>query len=323
MALPPALRALYRSLPLAEYVKRPARDLYELMCRRSHDGFVLAHPNTGSTMITISLARYFQLHSKTEKFRFFHDNYWTLGRKAGFNYYEPFGKVSSTHLPHRIDSMASSFTFEACIAPYRESKIVLVIRNPLEALLSNWLHHATVAEKPLADKFREIYAAPLAPACFDSVVLGGHGLPASIAYYNQYAANRRDLRLKLVRFEDCKQSRSALLSEISSILSFLSDGKHSVNPSYLDEAADFSSVENIKNSEFSGVFVDDAGVDMAGGYNTLQNSLPHQVDGHTGSYADYYLSPETKAAALAYMDEHLDPYYGYCAGIAISRSNGG
>lgn len=305
MALHARLRSLYRALPLPRGLGRRARDWYEARCRRSHAAFFLAHPNVGSTMITMAVGRYLQLQAGAPRFRFLHDIYWTTDHTPGRTVFPPFGKVSSTHLPRRMWTPASEITDATCIEPYAHAKIVLLIRDPLHALLSAWLHHVSHGLAPA------LIDVPLGEGCFDSIVLEPHGLPASLAYYNAFARNRESLDLLMVRYEDCKAGPEALPARLTEILDFLSGGEHAVDRELLDQGIHYSSMEGIAATKGTGELADDAGVDMAESYNTLAGDLPHQTAGFKGPYADFYLGAEARARARAYQDAHLDPWYGY------------
>jgi hypothetical protein len=187
-------------------------------------------------------------------------------RQSG--YLGPTGRF--THEPLTwIDQNASDISYESVVAPFTRDRIVLLVRHPLDVLVSNYMHMKY-------KKVRRPFTGDLAEFAADSVF----GLDKLLRYYQIWARELTESEnVMLLRYEDMKANTD---KTFSALLEFIGV---SVEPGLVSEAVRLSSFDNMRDLEQSGKAPTYAsGFQMFGAGEREHPNAFHVREGKIGGY---------------------------------------
>ncbi|WP_161539642.1 sulfotransferase domain-containing protein [Paramagnetospirillum kuznetsovii] len=191
----------------------------------------ISYPKTGTTWFQFELAKYVQIISRNEQLVFFDD----IDRVRQACRTAPNFVGGFTHAPLTWNSQAANdLSAESVVDPFRELKVILMVRHPLDTLVSHYMqmkHQVGSFKGDLVDFIN------------DDVF----GLEKLIRFYSIWAENKHGLRgFYLRRYEDARKDPGRILKEI---LAFLGESPHQAA---VDEAVSFASFRNMRDMESRG-----------------------------------------------------------------------
>ncbi len=197
--------------------------------------------------------------------------------------------------PH-IPSLKSLHTrYKQFHDSYQNQKIILQVRDPRDALISRYYHH-------LRDGI--ILAKNVDDYITQHEDLEGY----YIKLYNDFYNHQEEMAgFLFIRYEDLKASTQAELSKLISFLGL------TPNNSYIEQAIEYASFENMKKMELEGSALIKSGPMFAQKINPEQtNSQLLKVrKGRVGGYKE-----ELNATAISHLNnvinQQLNPIFGYC-----------
>ena len=201
--------------------------------RRTTGVYFIAYPKTGSTWLRFMLGCYLQeAHGLAEPPLF--DDYDRLGRAIPVN---RLPGIAFTHEPLTWQSQtAGDLTFANTVEPFRGKKIVLIVRYPLDAVLSHWHQMRTQARTP--------YEGDLVSFTDDPVF----GLEKLLRFYSFWEeARSRGFGASPIRYEDIQEDPAGELSRALDAI-----GVWPVDAGVLKRAAERASFSSMKAMEESG-----------------------------------------------------------------------
>lgn len=195
------------------------------------------------------------------------------------------------HMPRFNSEPASAMRLDLSL--FRGQRVVLLIREPKDVLVSLYMHNV----------YRE--ATPLYHGDIDSMVYDAvYGIDKYLRYYATWYAHRRlPEALLLVRYEDLQRQTASVLKEA---LQFL--GMTALSDDVLEDVIQFGSLENMRALEASNALGLAA---LAPPSRKHQDAFKVRT-GLVGGYVDH-LSPETVRYVDQRVEAELPPFYGYSA----------
>lgn len=254
------------------------------------DVVFVSYPKCGTTWTRVLLGKYVQLMRGGRTMPLFDGTPYEAVPGA-----QAIPSIRFTHEPLVWeDQRPEHLTIANTIAPFASTKVVLLIRNPLDALVSSYMQFRHQTDRALGD-LPEFIADPVL------------GIEKLIAFYQLWAENRGQVgAFLLLRYEDMRQDT---MRELTRLLAFLDIP---LQRSIATEAITFSSFEQMKAMQTS----PDAPVYPSSGFKIFGNVDPSNPDsmfvrqGLVGGYRQ--LLPASVCEALeAMLDRRLDPFFGY------------
>ncbi len=270
----------------------PARILRKLNHHRTTELYFVGFPKTGNTWMRYMLGRYVQLLCGLPRMPLF-DGADGLGRC------ERFCSGPAMHFTHRPllwqSQKASDLDYNNVIRPFAEKRVVLLVRHPLDALVSLWMQQIHRVKDGYTDALTDMIENP---------VLGIEKFFRFYELWSEYSGHVKEFML--VRYEDM---RVEPLSAFADVLEFLAIPLHE---ELLQQAVAESDFENMKKVEMSGKgpSYKSSGLNIfASGDNGNADSL-HVRRGQVGGYVDY-LTPEEIGILQCRIDGRLPTTFGY------------
>ena len=198
------------------------------------DDFVaVGYPKTGNTWARVMLGKYIQLAYDLPFMPLFDPGEKGELERAG--YQGPFGTF--THAPLVwTGQTASDLTYDNVVAPFRKQMVILIIRHPLDVLVSAFMHNlyqATVSRYP--GSIEQFIEDPV------------FGLDKLLRFYQLWATYCDKVRGFLIwRYEDARAQAS---EHLLSLLKFLGLQPREL---LIKRAVEFASFENMQRLERSG-----------------------------------------------------------------------
>jgi hypothetical protein len=192
----------------------------------------VGYPKVGNTWLRVTLGRYlYERYALAEM---------PLMDPAEFGMLASSGCQAIGEFTHRplvwTGQTARDLTVDTVVAPYRSMKTVLLIRHPLDALVSLYMH----------EKFQNVpspYPGSLVDFADDPVF----GLEKALRFYRLWADGQASVRqLFLWRYEDATADPVAVLARL---LEFLGE---SIALDLVVKAVAYGSFDNMKAIEASG-----------------------------------------------------------------------
>jgi hypothetical protein len=207
----------------------------------------------------------------------------------------PFGIF--THQPLVWDTQtADELSYDNVVRPFREFRVVLVVRHPLDALVSSFMH----------SRFQQgnnPYQGSVADFMVDPV----HGLDKLLKFHQLWDAFKRETEaFALWRYEDAKVDPRAQLDRL---LKFIGE---SPIPRFVDEAVTFASFENMQVLERSDNVprYKSSGVRIFATGDPRNPNAYHVRKGKIGGFREE-LGPELTERLLARLASEMPALYGY------------
>jgi hypothetical protein len=220
----PERRALPSLTGLLARVRRAVGD-------RTTDAWVVGYPKTGNTWVRFMLGRYVQLTAGTEVQPLF-DEADLFGRRARFG---NLPRLSFTHAPLTWESqVAADLTAANVTRPFSSVPVVLLVRHPLDAVVSNWFQQTTRAKPRYRGTLEDFIEDPV------------FGLDKLLRFYELWREQRRGDRVALFRYEDARAEPTDALRSILTFLDLEADSTR------LADAVSYASFDNMQRLEASG-----------------------------------------------------------------------
>jgi hypothetical protein len=278
-------------------IKRKLKSgLIRLNGHRTTEVYFISYPKTGTTWSQFLLGKYLQLK-------------WNLPEAQLSGAYDKWGrcakpctgpKISFTHLPLVwTNQSAADLGFHNVIKPFLSKKVVLIIRNTLDTLVSHWFD----------EKYRQKDRYHVGNLT-DFINNPNFSLEKLIRFYKLWHESFHTIKgFHLLRYEAMKMDA---IGEFRDLLSFLNIEE---DEAVLKAAIRESSFEKMQNMEKSGEELRNPL-----GYDLLSSGDRNNVDsykvrrGKVGGYVDYFNPEEISQlfsiiaqAEVAWFSEYLEP----------------
>lgn len=270
--------------------------------RRTVDVFFVGYPKTGNTWWRYMLGCYAQeAYGLAEPPLF--DEFDRLGRarRAG-----DLPGITFTHEPlETVGQTARDLTPANVVDPFDGKRVVLLVRHPLDALVSSWHQARLRNEPPYEGDLRSFLEHPV------------HGLEKLVRFYGLWeGAHAAELPVALVRYEDAREDTAA---ELERVLGFL--GVDSPRADAVAAAVERASFANMQALEHSGrePHYASSGLGMFATGERSNADAFHVRRGKVGGYRDELpadLVPEYERRVA----EAMGSWYGYGAPVAAGSS---
>jgi hypothetical protein len=195
---------------------------------------------------------------------------------------------------------------------YRHQKVVLLVRDPRDILVSSFFEKTR--RKPAKRKDKPIFTGTINEFVYQDI----GGIDTIIAFYNNWLANRQvPDELRIVRYEDL---RSNTRETFADILRFI--GLPEVDEAILDEVLELGRIEKMRKMEAQSARGahdkprTDPEAESAFMTRAFQPADPNDPEtfkvrkGKVGGYVDYLGEAEIEFLGRK-IREDLDPEFGY------------
>ncbi len=276
--------------------------MLDFFSRRRSDGgaeqqlsFVaVGYPKVGNTWLRVTLGRYVQKLANLPELPLFElgDSLQLLKAigPAGVGYF--------THAPLEWTAQtASELNFENVVRPFRKQKVILLVRHPLDAVVSHYMHNSYKREK----------GSRFAGSLDDFAENQVFGLDKLLKFYEVWREGLGEVRACLLwRYEDARQTP---LNSLQQVVRFLD---LPIDWAAAKEAVDFSSFEKMKRVESSGVSFayKSSGFEVFGGGDRKEPNAFHVRNGQVGDYKTKFSSDRLPVYERA-VSERLSNFFGY------------
>lgn len=252
-----------------------------------------SYPKTGNTWLRLMLGKYIQLKFNLRNLPLLEGD--DTEAKLFAPHYLPRMTVSHGPLTWRTQT-ADDLTDDNTTRPYCYGPSILIVRHPLDAILSNYMHvHHQAGSNDGAPK---AYVDFLRDPVF--------GLQKSIRFHNLWAPFVARGSTHMVRYEDLKRDAADQLTRLLKYLRIDPD------PKLILRAVDFASFDNMRAIEDSGKAPKyrSSGFPIFATGDRANPNARHVRDGKVGGYGAH-LSADDAALFVATINRELDPVFGY------------
>jgi len=278
----------------------PARILRKLNHHRTTELYFVGFPKTGSTWVRYMLGRYVQLHCNLLYLPLF-DATDSMGRCERFCVGPA---MQFTHRPLRWDGQrATDLDYEKVVRPFQDKRVVLLIRHPLDTLVSLWMQRK--------HRGKENYTGELSDLLEDPI----WGLEKYLSFYSLWFQHRDRVQdLLLLRYEDMRADARSVFAGLLKHLNI----PQQVEP--LGRAVADADFDSMNKMELSG----DVPKYRSSGQSIFASGDRNNADafhvrrGKVGGFYDY-LQPKDADRLLELIDRRLPGYFGY----SIDTKRGG
>lgn len=195
---------------------------------------------------------------------------------------------------------------------YRNTPVVLLARHPADTVVSQYFQW----KYRMRDRKKQINDYPPEGAevsVYDFAMKYGAGLAKIVDFMNLWAREVPNLQsLLLVRYEDMREDAG---KELARVMEFVGTP---ATEAEIAEAVEFASVDNMRKMESERTFW------LSGSRMTTRdknNPNAYKVRrAKVGGWRDYF-EPDQIAAIERYLEEHLDPLYGYTSQSATTSTS--
>ena len=252
------------------------------------DAVIVSFGKSGRTWLRVLISRFYQLEYGLPEWLIGFDNFYYLNRAIP--------KIFFTHDNYVKDYSGNHDNK----ADYYDNKVVLLVRHPADVAVSQyhqWRYR-------MRDRKKTINAYPDDDvSIFDFVSSHPAGLEKTVDFMNCWASERDRLRdFMILRYEDLKADTAGRLDAVTRFID--KAGK----PESIEGAVAYASFENMRKLE-----TENKSWLTGGRMKAKDPSNPESFKtrrGKVGGFRDYFTEAEVEAI-LAYVDQHLDPVFGY------------
>ncbi|WP_170267158.1 sulfotransferase domain-containing protein [Youhaiella tibetensis] len=260
--------------------------------KTAFDFYSIGYPKTGNTWTRILLGSYVRsLHNLPELPLF---DPVEMAELKSRGYDGPTGIF--THQPLEwSDQDSGELTFQNVIAPFLEQKVILLVRHPLDTLVSSFMHWKHRSTPQYSGTLRDFVSDPV------------FGLDKLLRFYQLWADHHTAVGSFLcARYEDTHRDTTGQLSRLVAFL------EERVDENAIRDAVSFSSFENLKGLEASGTRL----VYKSSGFHAFgdgDRSNPDAFHIRNGKVAGYRteLPPEIIADLEERVQAEMPQIYGY------------
>lgn len=271
-------------------VERWLRGREEYRKLKNADLVVISFGKSGRTWLRVMMSRFYSFkHGLNENLLVGFDNMYRQNKAIP--------KMFFSHDNYLKDYTGNSETK----ADFYNSNVILLVRNPLDVAVSQffqWKYRMRPGKKALND-----YPEHGSDISIYDFVMHPGVLPKIIDYCNLWASESSKIKsLHIVRYEDMRVKTAEVLT---GIIDFIGT-EHTAEE--INEAVEFSSVENMRKKEEKGSFWM-SGSRMVAKDKSNPNSYKVRK-AKVGGYRDYFDDEEIKTMQ-AMVNERLDPVFNY------------
>jgi hypothetical protein len=255
------------------------------------DVAVVSFGKSGRTWLRVMLSRLYQVRNAIpERYLIGFDNYHAMNKKVP--------KIFFTH-----DNYIKDYTGNTeSKADFYCTRVVVLVRDPCDVAVSQyfqWKFRMKPNKKALNDY--PLDGSEVTP--FDFVMDPDAGLKKVIDFMNLWARESDKVgNFFLLRYEDMKSDPQTSIDDLSKFIG---------TPASIDEvkeAVEFGAYENMKKMEQKQTFWLSGGRMVPKDRNNPDSFKVRRAK--VGGYRDYF-SEQELAKIDQYVDEHLDPVFGY------------
>lgn len=266
--------------------------LRKLNHHRTTELYFVGYPKTGNTWVRYMLGRYVQSLCGLPKLPLF-EAVDTLGRCKR---YCVGPAMQFTHRPliwH--EQSAADLGCENVINPYRKKRVVLLVRHPLDTLVSLWMQRR--------HRSGENYSGSL-PELLDDPVWG---LEKYFRFYSLWFQHRNRVRdFFLLRYEDMRANPHSVFAGLVDFLA-LPRREDELRRAIAD--ADFESMRKVELSDDTPKYCLSGQSIFASGDHNNADAL-HVRRGKVGGYRDY-IDGDAAERLVGLIDGRLSKFFGY------------
>jgi len=260
------------------------RDLGRLA---STDVALVSFPKSGRTFVRVMLARLFQRQFGIDEREIL--SFVTL-RRAGRG-------VPRILFTHDGDAMRRPSQIRIDRKAYEGRKVAVLARHPGDIAVSRYFHLKHRSTDPVRQRLAD---QPLE----DFVWTEQGGIPSIVRFLNQWADLARERSgILILRYEDFLSGPEPSMRTLAEFIGLDADDES------IENAVDFARFDNLKERERQGYF---SSTRMGLGRSGNENSYKVR-SGKSGGFRAQ-LSEPGQELIESYVDKHLDPIFGYCAG---------
>jgi hypothetical protein len=268
------------------------RVLRKLNHHRTTELYFVGYPKTGNTWIRYMLGRYVQLICNLPEIPLF-DATDRLGNCERFCVGPA---MQFTHRPLRWhDQEAAALHYENVIHPFRKKRVVLLVRHPLDTLVSHWMQRKHRGKENYSEGLLEFLDDPV------------WGIEKFLQFYCLWFQNRENVSsFFLLRYEEMRTKPQLTFTRLLENLNIFRQEEKIL------QAINDASFDNMKKVELeaAGPKYRSSGLDIfATGDRNNPESL-HVRRGKVGGYHDYLEEPDVRRLTDK-ISEHLPHFFGY------------
>lgn len=205
--------------------------LKKLNHHRTTEVYFIAYPKTGNTWTRIMLGRYVQLVCEMPSLPLF-DATDSFGR-CERGCIGP--AMQFTHRPLTWQTQtAADLNFDNVIRPFVNKKVVLIVRHPLDALVSFWLQQKFRVAGGFESGINEFLADPI------------FGLDKCLRFHEIWLEGQEQVDgFHLLRYEDLRKNAGTAFRQLLAFLGI------PIEDDFVQKATEFATFENMKKLEES------------------------------------------------------------------------
>jgi Sulfotransferase domain len=269
-----------------------SRVLRRLNHHRTTELYFVGYPKTGNTWTRYMLGRYVQLLCGLPDLPLF-------DATDGMGRCERFCVGPAMHFTHRPlawgGQRALDLGFENVIRGYQDKRVVLLIRHPLDTLVSFWMQRRHRGEKDYAGDLMEFLGDPV------------WGIDKFIRFYTLWHENRDRVKdLLVLRYEDMRADPHAVFTRL---LDFLAIPRRQQELCQAVADADFDSMKKVEQSA-EGPRYRSSGYGIFATGDRNNPDAFHLRRGKVGGFRDY-IQKEDADRLLDLIDRRLPSFFGY------------
>jgi hypothetical protein len=271
------------------------RALGKLNHHRTTELYFVGYPKTGNTWVRYMLGRYVQLLCDLPDLPMF-DATDRIGRCERFCVGPA---MQFTHRPLLWDRQRTGdLDYENVIRPFRDKRIVLLVRHPLDVLVSLWMQRQYRGVERRAGTLVDLLEDPV------------WGLEKLLRFYALWDLHRGDVRdFLLMRYEDLRADPHGAFAGLLTFLD-IPRQEHQLHQAVADAA--FDSMRKLELSGGGPRYRSSGRSIFASGDINNADAL-HVRRGQVGGFRDY-LDQQDADRLLARIDRHLPGSFGYSTG---------
>ena len=251
----------------------------------------LGYPKTGNTWVRMMLGRYVQQACDLDELPLFDG----AGRFGRAERYCTGPSMYFTHAPLLWETQTAADLDEPNVVdPWRGKKIVVIVRYPLDALVSAWFQGKTREDPPWEGSLEEFIAHDV------------RGLDKLVRYYDLWAAARAQEDVLILRYEDLRADTTTKFRETLDFIGM------PIDDARVDDAVEYASFDSLKAMETAGrgPTYKSSGYDVFATGDRSNPDAYHVRKGQVGGYREN-LDADAATRWEQLIAETMDPVYGY------------
>jgi hypothetical protein len=268
------------------------RVLRKMNHHRTTELYLVGYPKTGNTWIRYMLGRYMQMLCNLPALPLF-DATDSWGRCEKFC---AGPAMQFTHHPLVWrNQQASDLTYENVVRPYSDKRVVLLVRHPLDTLVSHWMQRKY--------QTKENYSCSLSEFLRDM----DWGIEKYFRFYSLWFKHKSDVKdFLLVRYEDTSSNAHQALSRLLEFLAV------PARDELLTQTVADSNFESMRNVELTGVVPKyrSSGLKIFATGDMNNPDSFHVRRGKVGGFRDY-LEPREISQLSDHINRNLPEFFGY------------